>query len=126
MTLSALVRLNISIALAATFVGACGGRLETPAGTTNPALLTEPPIGQGVQMKTEEFQVPAGTELQSCYFFKVSDLESAAGFDPTKPIDVHRVQIVQRPGSHHMNLFRVRTIVGLDPAAGTQRDTNGQ
>jgi hypothetical protein len=76
-------------------------------------------------MKTEAFSVPPGTEAQSCYFFKVSDLASAAGFDPTQPINVHRVQIVQRVGSHHMNLFRVRTIKGLDPANGVQRGVNG-
>jgi hypothetical protein len=70
--------------------------------------------------------VAAGTEVQSCYFFKVSDLASAGGFDPTQPVDVHRVQIVQRAGSHHMNLFRVRTIKGLDPAGGTVTGSNGQ
>jgi hypothetical protein len=93
---------------------------------TDPQALQAPPPGQGVQMKTDAFTVPAGTELQSCYFFKVSDLIQAANMDPTQPIDVHRVQIVQRDGSHHMNLFRVRTIVGLDPAMGAvQRGTNG-
>jgi hypothetical protein len=76
-------------------------------------------------MKTEAFSVPPGTEAQSCYFFKVSDLASAAGLDPTQSINVHRVQIVQRVGSHHMNLFRVRTIKGLDPAGGVQRGVNG-
>ncbi len=94
---------------------------------TDPAQLQPPPQGQGVQMKTDLFTVPPGTELQSCYFFKVSDLEQAAGIDPSQPIEVHRVQIVQRDGSHHMNLFRVKTIVGLDPANGAvQRGTNGQ
>jgi hypothetical protein len=78
-------------------------------------------------MKTEAFAVAAGTEVQSCYFFKVRDLASANGFDPIQPLNVHRVQIVQRPGSHHMNLFRVRTVKGLDPAHGAvQTGTNGQ
>ncbi len=96
------------------------------AGPTDPGALAPPPAGLGIQMITDAFPVPAGTELQSCYFFKVSDLAAAAGFDPGKPLDVHRVQVVQKPGSHHMNLFRVRTVVGLDPANGAvQRGTNG-
>jgi len=94
---------------------------------TDPSQLSPPPSGQGVQMLTNAFAVPAGTEIQACYFFKVSDLEQAAGMDPTQPLEVHRVQIVQKPGSHHMNLFRVRTITGLDPANGAvQVGTNGQ
>jgi hypothetical protein len=78
-------------------------------------------------MKTDAFHVPAGTELQACYFFKVSDLMAAAGYDPSvTSIPVHRIQVVQKDGSHHMNLFRVRTIAGLDPANGAvQVGTNG-
>ncbi|MDP9151735.1 MAG: hypothetical protein M3O36_17570 [Myxococcota bacterium] len=88
------------------------------ATAADPATVAPPPAGQGIQMKTDAFAVPYGTEIQNCYFFKASDMAVAAGLDPTKPIDVHRIQIVQKPGSHHMNLFRVKTIVGLDPAAG--------
>jgi hypothetical protein len=84
-------------------------------------------MGQGVQMLTDAFTVPPGHEIQDCYFFKVADLLKQAGMDPTKPLDVHRVQIVQRSGSHHMNLFRVRTIVNLDPANGpVQVGDNGK
>jgi hypothetical protein len=97
-----------------------------PDEPTDPAQLDAPASGDGVQMKTDAFTVPAGTELQGCYFFKVSDLAAAAGVDPTQPLDVHRVEIVQKAGSHHMNLFRVRTIKGLDPAKGAvQVGTNG-
>jgi hypothetical protein len=103
------------------------GNVVSMVTTDNPAQLQAPPPGHGVQMKTDAFAVPMGTELQSCYFFKVSDLEQAAGLDPSQPIEVHRVQIVQLAGSHHMNLFRVRTIVNLDPANGpVQRGMNGQ
>jgi hypothetical protein len=70
-------------------------------------------------MLTDLFAVPAGEELQVCYFFKVSDLLAAGGMDPTQPLELHRIQIVQEPGSHHMNLFRVRSIVNLDPANGS-------
>jgi len=93
---------------------------------TDPADLKPPPPGQGVYMTTGPFAVPAGEEVQNCYFFQVSALESAAGLSPAQPIDVHRVQIVQKAGTHHMNLFRVRTIVNLGPAGGAvQTATNG-
>ncbi|MGH7271954.1 MAG: hypothetical protein ACREJ3_16110, partial [Polyangiaceae bacterium] len=90
----------------------------------DPGALQPPPNGTGVQMKTPAFNVAAGTEVQSCYFYKMSDLEAAAGL-PEAPLDVHRVQIVQKPGSHHMNVFRVRTITGLDPAKGVEIGING-
>jgi hypothetical protein len=93
---------------------------------TDPSQLAAPPSGQGVQLETGLFTVPAGTEVQACYFFKVADLLKKGGMDATKPLELHRVEIVQRPGSHHMNLFRVRTITGLDPANGAvQVGTNG-
>ena len=86
---------------------------------TDPSQLPPPAAGTGVKMVTDAFTVPAGEELQVCYFFKVSDLLQANGMDPTQPLELHRVQVVQKPGSHHMNLFRVRTIVNLDPANGS-------
>jgi hypothetical protein len=107
----------------------CSGSQPTGTPTiTDPSQLTAPPAGQGVQLMTDAFKVMAGTEIQACYFFKVSDLMAAGGFPAsTSSIDVHRVQVVQKPGSHHMNLFRVKTIVNLDPANGAvQVGTNGQ
>jgi hypothetical protein len=122
--------LFVAVAVVAVFsTGGCSGGqgTSTPPVVTDPSQLTAPPAGQGVQLKTDAFHVPPGTELQACYFFKVSDLMAAAGYGAsTTSIDVHRVQIVQKEGSHHMNLFRVRTIVALDPANGAvQVGTNG-
>ncbi len=78
-------------------------------------------------MKIAAFPVPANTEIQSCYFYKVSDLEQAAGLPTDQPIEVHRVQIVQTAGSHHMNVFRVSGApTMLDPMMGTVTGTNGQ
>jgi hypothetical protein len=95
-------------------------------GVIDPAQIDAPPAGQGFQFGTPEFDVPAGTEEQDCYFFKVSELAQAGGLDPTKPVNLHRVQIAQRAGSHHMNLFRVKTIVNLGPQGGlVQKGTNG-
>jgi hypothetical protein len=43
------------------------------------------------------FQVPAGTEIQHCYYFKLpSDVD----------LDVVRIQVKYLQGSHHMNLYQ--------------------
>ena len=95
-------------------------------GDVDPSLLAAPPTGRGFQMSTGDISVAAGTEEQDCYFFKVSELATAAGLDGTKPVNLHRIQAAQRKGSHHMNIFRVKTIVGLDPKNGAvQTGTNG-
>jgi hypothetical protein len=104
-----------------------------PEETENPVPADElppPPEGQGFQFGTGEQPVNPGDEVQNCFFFKVSDLAKSNGLDPTKPVNLHRVQIWQNHGSHHMNLFRVRTIVphdqgGLDPTRGPYLDKNG-
>jgi hypothetical protein len=111
--------------------GACHGTppgQQVDPGTTplDPALLAAPPTGQGFQFGTDAFDVPAGTEEQDCYFYRVKDLAQAAGLDPAAPFPLHRIELVQTPGSHHMNLFRVRTLAGLNPANGAvQKATNG-
>jgi hypothetical protein len=92
----------------------------------DPAHLDPPPSGQGFQFGTPEFAVPSGNEEQDCYFFQVSDLAMSGGLDPTQPINLHHIQVAQRVGSHHMNIFRVKTIVDLGPAGGlVQKGTNG-
>lgn len=91
----------------------------------DPSELAPPPAGQGAQIATPEFAVEAGDEVQNCYFYRVRDLAEAGGLDPDKPINLNRVQIAQRDGSHHMNVFRVRTIYGLDPEKGPDLGLNG-
>lgn len=103
----------------------CGDDLVTPA-PGDPAQLDPPPAGQGFQITTGEISVAPGAEVQNCYFFKVRDLATAGGL-PSAKVNLHRVQIAQTIGSHHMNIFRVRTITGLDPAKGVvQEGLNGQ
>jgi hypothetical protein len=100
-------------------VPACGNGGGSPgAGGADPAHLDPPPMGQGFQFGTPEFTVPPGIEEQDCYFFKVSDLAMAGGLAPTLPVNLHHVQVAQRAGSHHMNIFRVKTVVNLGPANG--------
>lgn len=104
---------------------ACSSSSTSPNPVTDPSDLAAPPSGQGFQLATQDVSVPPATEEQDCYFFKVSDLASAGGLDATQPVNLHRVQVAQRPGSHHMNIFRVRTIVNLGPDGGAvQKGTN--
>jgi hypothetical protein len=112
-----------SAALATLVVSAC----SSDSLPTDPATLAPPSDGQGVQLKTPAFEVAADMEIQNCYFFKVSDLEKAAGLPTDQPIEVHRVQIVETAGSHHMNVFRVAgPATMLDPTKGTVTGENGQ
>lgn len=88
-----------------------------------------PPSGEGFQFGTGEQPVAAGDEVQNCYFYKVSELAAANGLDPTKPVNLSRVQVFQTEGSHHMNIFRVRTVGtaedSLIPEEGPYLDKNG-
>lgn len=77
-----------------------------------PWTLEDLTAEKGFSLRTPEFEVPAGEELQDCYFLRVPDISNG------EDIWVSRIETAINPGSHHMNLFRVRTIVGLDPEAG--------
>ena len=122
---SALGRLVISLAA---LVAGCGPEPSGPPGPApDPSELAAPPAGEGFQMQTEDISVAPGNEVQDCYFFKVSELAAAAGLPADRPVNLHRVQIAQRDGSHHMNIFRVRSVVGLDPDKGRiQKGLNGE
>ncbi|MEJ7596280.1 MAG: hypothetical protein WKG01_00100 [Kofleriaceae bacterium] len=67
---------------------------------------------QGFSLRVPEFEVPSGRESQNCYFVTVPDLANGAD------VWVDRILTAMNPGSHHMNVFRVKTIENLDPAAG--------
>src|SRR5262249_22866137 len=114
-----------AVPVAAIWVG-CGPNHETanPLPLT-PETLLPPASGEGFQFKTDVFSVPPGVEEQDCLFFKVGDLAKAGGLPADQPVNLHRVRIAQKAGSHHMNIFRVRTIAGLDPTKGTVRGQNG-
>jgi hypothetical protein len=80
-------------------------------GTPTMQLLAPPPAGQGFQFAVPKFDVPAGDEIQSCYFFAVP---GATGSD----VWVDRFTIAATAGTHHVNVFRVKTIVGLGGKPG--------
>ena len=108
----------------------CSSKTTPPTPTTlptDPDMLVAPASGLGFQLKTNSIVVPAGTEEQDCYFFRVRDLAASGGLPADQPVQLHHIQVVQKPGTHHMNIFRVRTIHGLDPANGAvQTGTNAQ
>ena len=111
------------------FLAGCPSETETqqpPPPDEDPAHLDAPPEGQGFQFESEEFAVESGAEVQDCYFFKVSELAKKGGLDPTKPVNLHQIEVAQRDGSHHMNIFRVKTVVNLGPDGGAvQKGLNG-
>ena len=77
--------------------------------------LAPPAPGTGFQLATGGFAVPRGAEVQRCYFFRVPG-------SGTAPLWVGRIVAAQNPGSHHMNVFRVRTILQLDGEDGAMVD----
>ncbi|HVK89199.1 MAG TPA: hypothetical protein VM513_33990 [Kofleriaceae bacterium] len=94
--------------VACTLIAGCG----TDPQEFTPWVLEELAPAQGFSLRVPEFEVPPGRESQNCYFVHVPDL--AGGED----LWIDRVVSAINPGSHHMNVFRVKTISGLDPAAG--------
>jgi len=110
------------------FVAGCPEEPE-PNPQPNPDLEA-PPAGEGVQFGTGKQTVAAGQEVQNCYFFKVADLLEEGGLDATKPMNLNKVEIFQKDGSHHMNIFRVRTILpeaegGMEPELGPYLGVDG-
>ncbi len=67
---------------------ACGPKPSTEAKLDKPS--------KGFQLSVGPFDVPAGSELQDCYYFRA-------------PADawVHTFEIAMNAGTHHMNMFRV-------------------
>lgn len=88
---------------------------ETPNETIDDIETLTP--DEGVTFYIPPFDVPPGAEQQDCYFAVVPDL-NGDGSD----VWIDHFKIGLRTGSHHMNIFRVKTIVNLDgeaPADGT-------
>jgi len=73
------------------------------------------PPASGFQLATDSFAVARGTEVQRCYFFRVPG-------SGTDPIWISHIVAAVNAGSHHMNVFRVRTIVNLDGEDGAVVD----
>ena len=99
-----LVGLGVATLLAAS----CEGK--APQGM--PWELEVPTSEEGFQLRLPTFSVPHDQEVQNCYFVRVPDLANGEDFW------VDHIRMATSTGSHHLSVFRVRTIVDLDPAAG--------
>lgn len=87
----------------------CGPANEEIKTAEAPDVSLPNPGPDGFQLQTDLIPVDPGQEVQNCYFFEVP-------FD--RPVLVNRITLGQNAGSHHMNVFRVRTIQALDGAPG--------
>ena len=88
-------RFFLGLCLSICCVSACGSPDSPPDSRYD--AYTLPPPAHGVQIQTPEFSVPAGQEIQHCYWFKLpSDAD----------LDVVNIQVRYLAGSHHMNLFQ--------------------
>jgi hypothetical protein len=74
------------------------------AGCPGPTDVQLAPPSQGFQLKVEPYKVEKGSETQRCFFFEVPSDE---------PVYVSKFEIAQNSGTHHMNVFRVKTLKGL-------------
>jgi hypothetical protein len=90
-------------ALVALLVTAC----DNPGPPVFAGVSLDPQNKGGVQFETPTFDVPQGQEVQDCYFINAPDLNNG------QPYYIDRVRIGANPGSHHTNVFRVKTIVKL-------------
>ncbi len=77
-----------------------------------PWQLEDLQAADGLSLRVPEFEVPPGQQVQNCYFVQVPDL--GGGQD----IWIDRVLTAINPGSHHLSVFQVKTITGLDPSKG--------
>ena len=98
-------------AILTALIGACGGAEPVIVdGPVTDVTLTPPATREkGWQLSIAPFSLAPGQELQQCYFFEVP-------YD--EPVFVNHIAIAQTTGTHHMNIFRVRTVTGLDGAHG--------
>jgi hypothetical protein len=93
-------------------VVACGSHpatIEDHPPVANVELAAPASPEQGWQFTVPSFSVDPGMEVQQCFFFTVP-------YD--QPVFVNHITIAQTSGTHHMNVFRVRTIKALDGANG--------
>ncbi len=85
------------------------GAPNGPSPVTSVSLDPPATAEQGWQLSVPAFSVDAGAEVQQCFFFTVN-------YDV--PVYVNHIEIAQTTGTHHMNIFRVRTIKNLDGQDG--------
>src|SRR3954469_4730928 len=93
----------LSLPLFALIASELGCGDNQPDADFTPWVLEDLHGEQGFSLRVPEFEVPAGHESQNCYFVKVPDLNNG------QDIWLDRVLTAINPGSHHVNVFRVKT-----------------
>ena len=90
--------------------GSGGSGQAGSSGITEQIDLAAPASPEvGWQVKIPEFSVASGEEIQNCYFVEVP-------YD--EPVYAGKITLAQNLGSHHLNVFRVKTIKGLGGKPG--------
>jgi hypothetical protein len=92
---------------------ACGDNLRPAPDNSDGWTLADLDDSEGFSLRVGPFEVPPNHEVQNCYFVRVPDINNG------QPVWIDRVLIAMNVGSHHMNVFKVNTILGLDPRLGT-------
>lgn len=105
-------RLLITVSLIVLAVGCGDDSPSEPDAGYQPWTLDKLTPEQGFTLITPEVEIESGTEIQDCFFVQVPDLDNG------NDLLIDRILTAINPGSHHMNVFRVRTIGDLDPAKG--------
>ncbi|HKP62545.1 MAG TPA: hypothetical protein VJV78_37680 [Polyangiales bacterium] len=82
---------------------------NTPTKGGEDWTLQELSAEEGLSIRIPTFQIESMTEEQTCFFLAVPDLNDGKDFW------VNQVKLAMNPGSHHMNIFRVRTLKNLRP-----------
>src|SRR5688572_2609982 len=98
------MRYIASLAVVAALSLACDPPPPQFAGWELEDLTTD----KGFSVRIPPYEVPLGSESQRCYFIAAPDLNNG------KPYFVSRVMTAMNPGSHHLNVFRVNTIIPPD------------
>src|SRR5687768_12109347 len=78
-----------------------------PGSPTLGDVALDPGNTDGARFETPAFDVAQGAEIQDCYFLEMPDLAGGADYF------IDRVRLGTNSGSHHMNVFRVKTILAL-------------
>src|SRR5205809_406824 len=94
-------------ALIALVAAACGGEGVAPPRPPFTGVALDPRNKDGVHFEIPPFDVPAGQEVQDCYFLEAPDVNNGQDYF------VDRIRVGMNPGSHHLTIFRVRTVTGL-------------
>jgi hypothetical protein len=113
--LTVMARVGLGAAVVAVAAVDCGSSKAPntePTDTGQTWTLEDLAANEGVSFRVPSFEVPAGHEDQSCYFVRVPDISSG------QDIWVNRIRLAMNEGSHHMNVFRVRTLIDLRPEDG--------